>query len=238
MSDVFDMQAKLGLDYGEYKKGMNDAKSLASSVGSGIKTGLSGIANGVKVIGTAIGAAVTVAATGIGVLTKAAVKGYAEYEQLQGGVAKLYGSAGMNIEQYAQSVGKSTDEVKDKYNELQQATKIVMQNASEAYKNVGMSANEYMQIATGFSAALINSLGGDTVKAAEQTEVAMRAISDNVNTFGSDMESVTNAFQAFSKQNYTLLDNLKLGYGKLYCRIKSGLTVLLAGVHTNRCCMC
>ena len=130
-------------------------------------------------------AAVTAAGSGVVALTKSAVSAYGEYEQLVGGVNKLFGDASSQLMGYAE----------------------------EAYKNAGLSANEYMEQATSFSAALINSLGGDTKKAAEITDVAMRAMSDNVNTFGSDMESVQNAFQGFSKQNYTMLDNLKLGYG-------------------------
>lgn len=183
------------------------------SVATKIPSALASVAAAAGKVALGMTAAVTVVASGVGVMTKAAISGYAEYEQLQGGVAKLYGAAGMTIEQYAKSVGKSTDEVKDKYNDLNESTKIVMQNATDAYKNVGMSANEYMQIATGFSATLISSLSGDTVEAAKLTDEAMKAISDNVNTFGSDMGSVTNAFQGFAKQNFTMLDNLKLGYG-------------------------
>lgn len=116
---------------------------------------------------------------------KQSLSGYAEYEQLVGGVDKLFGDASGQLQGYA----------------------------AEAYKTAGMSANQYMQQVTSFSASLINSLGGDTAKAAEYGDMAMRAMSDNVNTFGSNMEDVQNAFQGFSKQNYTMLDNLKLGYG-------------------------
>lgn len=116
---------------------------------------------------------------------KAAFDAYSEYEQLVGGVDKLFGDASGKLQQYAQ----------------------------QAYATAGMSANEYMQQTTSFSAALISSLGGDTAKAADQADVAMRAISDNVNTFGSDMESVTGAFQGFAKQNYTMLDNLSIAGG-------------------------
>lgn len=237
MSDVFSLMARIGLDSREYtqklEKAGDDMKSFekkskgigdsVKGLGSGIK-GLAGTLGNIASVGVkafvGIGTAVAGASAGIGVLVKAAVDGYGEYEQLQGGVAKLYGSAGMSIEKYAQSVGKSTDEVKDKYNQLQEATKTVMENAMRAYKNVGMSANEYMQTATSFSAALINSVGGDTVKAANLTETAMRAISDNVNTFGSDMGSVTNAFMGFSKQNYQMLDNLKLGKHNTIAQLK------------------
>jgi phage-related protein len=116
---------------------------------------------------------------------KAAFDSYAQYQQLVGGVDKLFGDASDKLQEYAQ----------------------------QAYSTSGMSANQYMEQVTSFSAALINSLGGDTAAAAEQADVAMRAMSDNVNTFGTDMQSVQMAFQGFAKQNYTMLDNLKLGYG-------------------------
>lgn len=152
----------------------------------------------------------------VGEFGKAAFDSYAQFEQLQGGVAKLYGNANQSLDEYLSSMkssGKSVDELTESYQRNEKAQKLMMQQASEAWKTAGMDANTYMENATSMSAALINSLGGDTEKAAKQTDVAMRAISDNVNTFGSDMGSVTQAFMGFSKQNYTMLDNLKLGYG-------------------------
>lgn len=144
---------------------------------------------------------------------KAAFDAYSQFEQLQGGVAKLYGNAGMSIEEYAKSVGKSVSQVTSDYQRNAEAQAIVMRDAQQAWKTAGMDANAYMQTATSFSASLINSLGGDTREAARLTNEAMKAMSDNVNTFGSDMGSVQNAFQGFAKQNYMMLDNLKLGYG-------------------------
>lgn len=172
--DLFDLVAKITLDSKEYEDGIRKAGDGASSWRNAFK-------NAGKVAVAAIGAA-TVA---VGGLTKTAVQSYAEYEQLAGGVKKLYGDA--------------SDEV--------------MKFANEAYKTSGMSANQYMEQATSFSAALINSLNGDASAAAKQTDVAMRAISDNFNTFGGDIQNVQNAFQGFAKQNYTMLDNLRLGYG-------------------------
>lgn len=90
---------------------------------------------------------------------------------------------------------------------------IVKKNAQDAYKTAGVSANEYMENVTSFSASLLTSLGGDTQKAAEVAHTAMVDMSDNANKFGSDMQSIQNAYQGFAKQNYTMLDNLKLGYG-------------------------
>lgn len=144
---------------------------------------------------------------------KAAFDSYQQYEQLWGGVQKLYGNAGMTIERYADSVGKSVDEISADYQRNERAQQTMLENANAAWKTAGMDANTYMETATSFSASLINSLGGDTERAAELTDVAMRAMSDNVNTFGSNVNSVTDAFQGFAKQNYTMLDNLKLGYG-------------------------
>ena len=172
--DLFDLYAKLTLDSSEYEKGLDDAKNSASKIGSGIGTAFKAGA-----------AAIGVAATAVGAFGAKAVSAYANYEQLVGGVEKLYGDAADKLQKYA----------------------------DQAFKTSGMSANDYMETATSFSAALINSLGGDVDKAADLTDVAMRAMSDNVNVFGSDMSSVQSAFQGFAKQNYTMLDNLKLGYG-------------------------
>lgn len=145
-------------------------------------------------------------------LVGGAVEGYSAYEQLSGGVAKLYGNANMSLQEYADSVGKTMDEVQGEWERNDRAQQAIMQHAQEAYKTAGMSMNDYMEQATGFSAALINSLGGDTEKAAELTDRAMRAMSDNVNTFGSDAESVQNAIMGISRGNYMMLDNLKLGF--------------------------
>ena len=174
---VFEFVAKLTLDSSEYE---NDLKKQSESGGK-LASAWGKIGGAVKVGAAAIGAA----SAAVGALTKKSVDAYAEFEQLKGGVEKLYGSAADELMGYA----------------------------NDAYKTAGMSANQYMEQATSFSAALINSLNGDTSAAAKQTDVAMRAISDNFNTFGGDIQNVQNAFQGFAKQNYTMLDNLKLGYG-------------------------
>lgn len=204
--DVFDLMATIDLDSSKYEQGLNNAEEQGKTFGQRLKEGL-GTAG--KVASVALGAATTA----IGFMTKSAVSGFAEQQQLVGGVQKLYGNMGMSVQEYAASVGKSVQEASGKWQELENAQNTVLQNASNAYKTAGMSANQYMETATSFSAALINSLGGDTQKAAEQTDVAMRAISDNFNTFGGDIGNIQNAFQGFAKQNYTMLDNLKLGYG-------------------------
>jgi hypothetical protein len=165
---VFALVAKLTLDSSEYE---NDLKK--QSEGGGKLAGAWGKVGKAVAIGSAAIGAATVA---VGALTKKSVAAYAEFEQLKGGVQKLYGTAADELMEYA----------------------------NNAYKTSGMSANKYMEQATSFSAALINSLGGDTSAAAKQTDVAMRAISDNFNTFGGDIQNVQNAFQGFAKQNYTI----------------------------------
>lgn len=175
---VFELVAKLTLDSSEYesdlKKQSEEGGKLSSAWGK--------VGGAVKVAGAAIGAA----SAAVGALTKKSIDAYAEYEQLAGGVKKLFG---------------------------EEASAELMNYANNAYKTAGMSANQYMEQATSFSAALINSLNGDFSAAAKQTDVAMKAISDNFNTFGGDISNVQNAFQGFAKQNFTMLDNLKLGYG-------------------------
>ena len=143
------------------------------------------LGNGLKTAAKIGTAAVGAAAAGITALTTAAVNNYAEYEQLVGGVETLFKSSSDTIMKYAEN----------------------------AYKTAGMSANEYMATVTGFSAAMIQSLGGDTAKAAELSNMALTDMSDNANKMGSDLETLKTAYAGFSKQNYTMLDNLKLGYG-------------------------
>lgn len=207
--NVMELYAKIGLDRSGFNKGLDAAKNALTAFGSGVSK-IGGAA--LKVTGAAMGAAIA----GVSALTKASVEGYAEYEQMVGGVKKLYGNMGQSLEEYTayqETLGVSAEDAKAKWEKLEEAQNLVLENAKNAYKESGMSANRYMEVATSFSASLINSLEGDTVKAAEQTDKAMKAISDNWNTFGGDLGMIQNAYMAFAKQNYMLLDNLKLGYG-------------------------
>lgn len=168
-------------------------------------------ANAVKKIKNIIVAAgITKAVTS---LVKSSISGYAEYEQLVGGVETLFGAGGRNLEEYAASVGKTTEEVKDKYNQLMSSQNTVFENAKKAYQTAGISVNEYMDTATGFAASLLSGLKGDTEEAARLTDLAILDMSDNANKMGTNMQAIQNAYQGFAKQNYTMLDNLKLGYG-------------------------
>lgn len=196
--NLLDLMIKIGVK--------DEASDKIGSIGGKVTSAL-GTAAGLAA-GALVG--ITGAVTTIGGF---ALSSYASFEQLSGGVAKLYGNAGQTLEEYAAAAGKTAGEVRGAWERNEAAQKLIMQNAAKAYETAGMSANQYMQQATNFSAALINSLGGDTQRAAELTDVAMRAMSDNVNTFGTNAQDVQNAIQGISKQNYTMLDNLKLGYG-------------------------
>lgn len=161
----------------------------------------------------AVGVALVAAAAGAVKIGTEAVKSYAQFEQLEGGVETLFGTGGKSIKEYADSVGKTVPQISKEYSALERAQTLVMNNAANAYKTAGMSANEYMDTVTSFSAALVSSMDGDTVAAARAADVAIKDMSDNANKMGTDISSIQNAYQGFAKQNYTMLDNLKLGYG-------------------------
>lgn len=156
---------------------------------SGVESGVSALGGKLSgVMGTALkgtGVAIGAAVAGVSALTKSSLDAYADFEQLTGGVETLFKT--------------SADKV--------------MEYADEAYKSAGLSANEYMETVTSFSASLLQGLGGDTDLAADVANQAIIDMSDNANKMGSDMASIQNAYQGFAKQNFTMLDNLKLGYG-------------------------
>lgn len=143
------------------------------------------LGNAAVKVGKVAAAGLAAASAAVGALTKTSIENYAEYEQLVGGVETLF---------------------KDSSNQL-------MKYAQDAYKTSGMSANEYMTTATSFAASLIQSLGSDTEKAVEIVDMAVVDMADNANKMGTDITLIQNAYQGFAKQNYTMLDNLKLGYG-------------------------
>lgn len=151
----------------------------------GFKKGLDGLKSIAKSSFVTIGAVATAAAGAFALVSKSALANYAEYEQLAGGVETLFKDSADTVKKYA----------------------------DDAYKTAGLSANEYMSTVTSFSASLLQSLGNDTAKSAEYADQAIIDMSDNANKMGTDMEAIQNAYQGFAKQNYTMLDNLKLGYG-------------------------
>lgn len=189
---MFDLCAKISLDKSEYEKGLNDAKKSTG--------GFLGVFGKVGTVASAVGkgifdvtervvkvsaAATTAGAAAVSALTTLAVNSYAEYEQLVGGVETLYKNSADKVQEYA----------------------------AIAYKTAGLSANDYMETATSFAAALVSSLAGDTDAAAELANTAVSDMSDNANKFGTDIESLQTAYNGFAKGQFQLLDNLKLGYG-------------------------
>lgn len=160
-------------------------KSMFSAIGKGALTSVKALAK-VSVAAAKIGVvAATIVATGLTAMTKSAVEQYADYEQLVGGVETLFKDSSDKVVEYA----------------------------NNAYKTAGLSANDYMDTVTSFSASLLQGLEGDTAQAAEYANLAITDMSDNANKMGTSMEMIQNAYQGFAKQNYTMLDNLKLGYG-------------------------
>ena len=202
--NLFELYAVLSLDNQGYKDSLNESESVTQSVGSKIQSVLGKLVT-LEAIEKAGSALVS--------LTKTCVENYGEYEQLVGGVETLFGAGGQSLEEYAKSAGKATDEVKSEYDALISAQDAVIANANEAYKTAQISANDYMETVTSFSASLLQSLDGDTTKSAEYADRAIVDMADNANKMGTAMESIQNAYQGFAKQNYTMLDNLKLGYG-------------------------
>jgi len=177
-------------DVNRTKKQLDELETGVEGVGdamdgAGQKTSLFGDMLKSNLLGDAIKSGVKAVASGIKSLISGAVESYGEYEQLVGGVETLFGS--------------SAD--------------TVIKNAENAYKTAGLSANAYMETVTSFSPAPLQPMGNDTGAAAKKADLALTDMSDNANKMGTDMQSIQNAYQGFAKQNYTMLDNLKLGYG-------------------------
>lgn len=163
----------------------DDAKKELESVNNTASSTFSKIGKGVATVGKVMAGAFAVGATAVTAMVTKSIQSYAEYEQLVGGVDTLFKDSSDKVQEYAK----------------------------KAYETAGLSANDYMETVTSFSASLLQSLNGDTAKSAEVADMAIRDMSDNANKMGTSMESIQNAYQGFAKQNYTMLDNLKLGYG-------------------------
>lgn len=192
--DIFNLYAKLSLNTDDYEKGVEKAKGGASSLMDVFSGTLLGnvVSDGLRSVTNGITEIGRTAANMAVSIGKASLDSYADYEQLVGGVETLYKDSAGIIESYAK----------------------------DAYKNVGLSANDYMETSTSFAAALVTSLGGDTEKAAEMANTAISDMSDNANKMGTNMQSIQDAYNGFAKQNYTMLDNLKIGYGGTQAEMK------------------
>ncbi len=183
--NVFSLFAKIGLDTKEYEKGLTESKGKFHSFADGLKSAAGKVGDVLAGVGKAAAAGIGAASTAITALSKKSLDAVADFEQLVGGVDKIFGESSKKVQEYA----------------------------NQAFKTAGLSANQYMETVTGFSASLLQSLDGDTEAAADAANRAIIDMADNMNTYGSSMESIQNAYQGFAKANYTMLDNLKLGYG-------------------------
>lgn len=186
MSSIFELFGSIVLDTSWAEKALAKVSKAGQKVGGVLSKGFKVAGEAALQMGKVIGAGVTAGTAAMGKLVSSAMSAYANYEQLEGGVQKLFGDDAQNL---------------------------VMEYARNAYRTAGLCANEYMDTVTSFSASLISSLGKDTVAAAAYADLAITDMADNANTFGSSMEDIQNAYKGFSKGNYTMLDNLKLGYG-------------------------
>ena len=185
------LSLKAGNFFANMKKAQNESNNLRSTLNNTSKK-ISELGDKAKVVGSAVGKlgkglaiAGTAAATAVGTMVAKSVSSFADYEQLTGGVDTLFKDSSAAVQKYA----------------------------NDAYKTAGLSANSYMETVTNFSASLISSLKGDTAKAADYANSALVDMADNANKMGTNMTDIQNAYQGFAKQNYTMLDNLKLGYG-------------------------
>ena len=211
--ELFKIVGKIAVDANEALKKLKDFQGEGEKTSGAMSKVFSGIGKGAAVLGKTVVAGIGVASGGIIALGTAAIKSYADYEQLVGGVETLFGTRGAkSVEEYAQLVGKSVKDVEAEFEMLQKAQSDVMDNAAEAYKTAGMSANEYMETANGLASAL-NQSSASQLESAALADQAIIDMSDNANKMGTSMESIKNAYAGFAKQNFTMLDNLKLGYG-------------------------
>ena len=196
--DLLDLVVRLSADISNFQQGMSNAQQTANNTATGMASALNnanigealqGISEKANALADGIANAFISAATTVGQYTANIIQQstslYGNYQQLVGGVETLFG------EDY----------------------QTVLKNADDAFMNMGISANNYMETATSFAAALVSSLDGDTQKASASVDLALQDMSDNANKMGTDMNSIQRAYQGFAKQNYTMLDNLKLGYG-------------------------
>lgn len=200
------IQEKIGKELDSSGAGEKSGKEAGSNFSQGFASVVGSTA---KVVAGAV-AAGSAAVAGV---VKESTANFAEYEQLIGGVETLFGSSYDSIEEFIEATGFGADEAASAWEQYQNRQQTVLDNAANAYATAGMSANEYMNTVNGFAAALNNSLGEYAWQSANYADMAVGDMADNANKMGTSMEAVQNAYAGFSKGNFTMLDNLKLGYG-------------------------
>lgn len=217
MGANFDVTAVLKANVTDFSSGLKEAqtsiqnlKSQTSASLDKISDSLSSFGASAMKLGTGLTAGLT--APAVAGVTKI-VKSYADLEQSLGGVETLFKDNGTSAIQLAKKYNITAQEAQKMYDTMEEKGASVISNANKAFKTAGVSANDYMQQVTSFSATLLQGLGGDTEKAAQYADKALVQMADNANKMGTNMSDIQNAYQGFAKDNYTMLDNLKLGYG-------------------------
>lgn len=183
--DIFELNGRMVVDFADALAALDKAREEGEKTESKLASAFGKIGNAALAVGKVVATGMAAAGAAIGALVKESIDAFADYEQLVGGVETLFKDSAEEVQKYAEN----------------------------AYKTAGMSANEYMETVTGFSASLLQSLNGDTAAAAKKADKAITDMSDNANKMGSDLETIKTAYAGFAKGQFTLLDNLKLGYG-------------------------
>lgn len=202
------MTAELNNVQSELTETGNEAEKTGNRF-EGFGSKVAGVLGG---IGKAAAVGMAAAVAAVGAIGKQSISAFAEFEQLKGGIETMFGTGGLSIEEYAQKTKKSVDEVRGEYAAMEAAQQTALDNANKAFKTSGLSANEYMETVIGFSAALKNSVGGNAEEAARLADMAIIDMSDNANKLGTDIEMIKNAYRGFARGNFTMLDNLALGF--------------------------
>ncbi len=211
----FDVTAILKANVSDFARGMKEAQMAFQSMKNQTGSSLDKISNSLSAVGTAsmkLGAGMTATLTAPVVAgVTGIVKSFADLEQSLGGVETLFKDNGISAIQLAKKYNITAKEAQALYDTMEEKGASVISNANKAFKTAGVSANQYMQQVTSFSATLLQGLGGDTEKAAQYADKALVQMADNANKMGTNMSDIQNAYQGFAKDNYTMLDNLKLG---------------------------
>lgn len=217
MGTNFDVTAILKANVSDFARGMKEAQMAFQSMKNQTGSSIDKISNSLSAVGTAsmkLGAGMTATLTAPVVAgVTGIVKSFADLEQSLGGVETLFKDNGTSAIQLAKKYNITAKEAQAMYDTMESKGASVISNANKAFKTAGVSANQYMQQVTSFSATLLQGLGGDTEKAAQYADKALVQMADNANKMGTNMSDIQNAYQGFAKDNYTMLDNLKLGYG-------------------------
>ena len=217
MGTSCDVTAILKANVKPFNSGMKEAQMTLQSLKNQTGTTLDKLSGSLSAVGTAsmkIGAGLTAGLTTpvVGAIG-GIVKSFADLEQSLGGVQTLFKQNGTSVNNLAKEYGMTREEAQRLYKTMADEGTNVIENANRAFKTAGVSANSYMEQVTSFSATLLQGLGGDTEKAAQYADKALVQMADNANKMGTNMADIQNAYQGFAKDNYTMLDNLKLGYG-------------------------